>query len=50
MMSYFDVFKKNIVCDICELRSPRNVSYKTPTYSMSMQKLIMQGMQQNYKK
>ena len=43
--------EKYIVCDACGLRSPSfvpgSVLYITPTYTSSMQKLIMQGMQQN---
>ena len=41
---------KYIVCDACGLRSPSfessSVWYITPTYTSSMQELIMQGMQQ----
>ena len=39
------------VCDACGLRSPSfessSVLYITPTYTSSIQELIMQGMQQN---
>ena len=44
------MLEKYIVCNACGLRSPSfessNVFYITPTYTSSMQELIMQGMQQ----
>ena len=48
------MLKKYIVCDACGLR-PRSfesssVSYITPTYTSSMQELIMQGMQHKLEK
>ena len=48
------MLEKYIVCDACGLR-PRSfesssVLYITPTYTSSMQELIMQGMQQKWEK
>ena len=44
------VLAKYIVCDVCGLRSPslesRSVLYISPTYTSSMQNLILQGLQQ----
>ena len=48
------VLEKYIVCDVCGLRSPLfesgSVLYTTPTYTSSMQDLILQGMQQKLQK
>ena len=44
------MLEKYIVCDACRLRSPSfessSVSYITPTYTSSMQELMIQRMQQ----
>ena len=47
------MLEKFVVFDACGLRSPRfdsrSVFYFTPTFTSSIQELIMQGMQQNNK-
>ena len=51
---FSSVLEKYIVCDTCGLRSPSfessSVLYIAPTYTSSMQELIMQGMQQKLEK
>ena len=47
------MLEKYIVCNVCGLRSPSiessGVLYISPTHTSSMQELIMQGLQQNWK-
>ena len=48
------VLEKYIVCHVCGLRSPSfeysSVLYISPTYTSSMQNLILEGLQQNLQK
>ena len=48
------MLEKYIVCDVCTLRSPSfessSVLYITPTYTSSMQELIVQWVQQKLEK
>ena len=48
------VLEKYIFCDVCGLRSPwfesSSALYITPTYTSSMQDLVLQGMQQKLQK
>ena len=48
------MLEKYIVCDACGMRSPSfessSVLYITPTYTSSMQELIMQGKQRKWRK
>ena len=53
-MSFSFMLEKYIVCDACVLRSPSlessSVLHITPTFTSSMQKLIMQGLQTKLEK